>query len=95
MLLQILGILFGLIGFLIKQPIVFIIGGFVCLGLDIFAFLKGTLKPLFPLLLYVIGFIILRSWKGILLGAIIGQVFEVALFPISMFWMNRIRKKGA
>jgi len=97
MLLQILGVLVGIIGLIIKQPIVFIIGGFLCLGLDIFAFVRGTLNPLFSVVLWIIGIIIFRSWTGILFGSIIGQLIEIVFTPLLLFWMRiaaKIKKKG-
>lgn len=93
MLLQILGVLLVIIGLLIKQPIVFMAGGCLCLVLAIFSLFKGMLKLLLTILFCFIGFLIFRSWKGILFGAMLGQGFEIVLIPFKLFFWRKSTKK--
>ena len=77
-LLQLIAAVLGLIGFFASVPILFWIGGFLSLFLDVLSFLSGKLKPLLPIALYVGGYMVVGSWHGILLGALVGQILEVA-----------------
>jgi hypothetical protein len=77
MLAQIIAVLIGWTGLLAKLDVLFLIGGFVAVTIDVFGFLRGRLKPLLPLILYVIGYIVMGSWRGMLAGALVGNAMEV------------------
>jgi len=77
MIFQVIGVLLGVIGIAIDAPTVLIVGGVLCLVLDVLGFLSGRLKPTFPIFLYIVGCIVSRSWIGILYGAIVGNTIEI------------------
>lgn len=77
--LQILGVLLGIIGFFTHLGWLFMLGGFLCLFLDVMGFLSGRLNPLFPIFLYIGGWIIVGNWTGILWGSIIGNFIDTFL----------------
>jgi len=79
MILQLIGVLLAVIGFFTHLSWLFIIGGFLLLFLDVSGFLSGMLNPLFPLFLYIGGWIIVGNWTGILWGAVLGNFLEIAL----------------
>lgn len=84
MFIQTIGVLLGIIGFAIEIPIVLIAGGILCVIADIIGFSSGKLNPIFPIVLYIIGYIIAQSWIGVLYGSIIGNAIE-AIFLIIIF----------
>ena len=91
MLLQVIGIILGIIGFILGVPVILIIGGVLCLSLDLMGFLKGTLNPIFPIILYVLGFFLVGSWIGILLGSIVGNTIET-IIPWFIILISRLKK---
>lgn len=76
MLFQTIGLILAVIGIIFKINNIFIIGGLICLLLDIWGILTGRLKPLFPIISYIVGYIIVGSWLGILWGSLFGNVFD-------------------
>ena len=89
MIFQVIGVLLGIIGIAIDAPTVLIIGGVLCLVVDVFGLLSGRLKPTFAIFLYAVCCIVSRSWIGILYGAIIGNAIEIAII---VFAIMRARK---
>ena len=81
-LIQIIAVILGLIGFVAKISILFLIGGFLSLFLDVIGFLSGKMNPIFPIILYIGGYIVVGSWHGILVGALVGQILEVVFMFI-------------
>jgi hypothetical protein len=77
MILQIAGIILAITGYFANFFWLFLIGGFLCLILDISGFLSGKLNPTFPVILYIGGFIIVGNWTGILFGSVLGNLIEV------------------
>jgi hypothetical protein len=77
MLLQVIAVLLGWTGLFGKLDILFLIGGFGVIIVDVLGVLSGKLKPFLPLILYVVGYIVLGSWRGILAGALVGNAMEV------------------
>ena len=78
---QILGFLLGIVGLILNVSFLFIIGGIVCLILDIISLSNGKLKPTLPLFIYIGSFIYWGGWKGILIGALISNSIE-AIFAV-------------
>jgi len=83
MIFQLIGVILAIIGFLAHLGWLFIIGSSICLFLDIWCFLRGRLNPLFPLFLYVVGYIVIGNWTGILWGALIGNLVEWPLIILA------------
>jgi len=79
MILQLFGVLLAIIGFFAHLGWLFMIGGSLLLFLDIAGFLSGRLNPLFPLFLYIGGWIVVGNWTGILWGAVVGNFLDTAL----------------
>ncbi|GAI07054.1 unnamed protein product, partial [marine sediment metagenome] len=71
-----------------------LIGSFICLFFDIYGFISGKLNPLFPIVLYFLGFIIVGDWTGILYGSVVGNLIEgvFTLIGIPFFVFSRKRK---
>lgn len=98
-LLQIVAVLLGLIGFFGKIWILFFIAGFLSIFLDLIGFLSGKLNPLLPIFLYVGGYLVTGNWYGVLGGAIIGQSLEAVFILIAMIGggsytiIEKIRKR--
>jgi len=84
MIFQIIGVILAIIGFFTHLFWLFLIGGFLCLILDISGFFSGRLNPLFPIALYVLGYIIVGNWTGILFGSIAGNLIEVITILIGL-----------
>jgi hypothetical protein len=70
-LIQFIGVVLGLAGVIWKIQNILIIGGFICLGMDILGIISRQLKPTLPMVFYIIGFLVTGSWRGILYGSII------------------------
>jgi len=83
MFLQIVGVILAGIGFFGSIPILFFIGGFICLATDIMGFMSGKLKPIFPVILYVLGYYYVGDWRGVLLGSAVGNLIDV--IPVLLF----------
>ena len=81
-LLQAIGLLLAIIGFFAHLGWLFMIAGFLCVFLDITGFLSGKLNPLFPIFLYIGGWVIAGNWTGILWGAIIGNSIEIIIILV-------------
>ena len=79
MVIQIIGVILAIIGFFTHLGWLFMIGGFLCLLLDIYGFFSGRLNPLFPIFLYIGGYIIVGNWTGILWGSVVGNFLETFL----------------
>ena len=73
----ILGVL-GLAGFP-DTPWLFLTAGALLLLIDVALLLTGILNPLFPTVLYVGGWFLVGDWRGVLLGAIVGNLFDAGL----------------
>ena len=82
MAIQAAGSILAIIGYFSDVEIIFIIGGFICLLLDIVGFASGNLKLTFPLFLYIGGYMIVGNWHGILWGAIVGNLFDLFISAI-------------
>ncbi|MGB2762676.1 MAG: hypothetical protein WBC21_04050 [Minisyncoccales bacterium] len=78
--LQIIGIILAILGFILHSEILFIIGGFILLFLDIIGMLSGKLNPIMPIFLYIGGYIVVGDWTGILWGAVIGNFIDTVFF---------------
>ena len=74
---QIIGVALGITGFLTGIYWLLILGGILCLVIDLIGFASGKLKPLTPILLYIGGIVITQSFIGILYGSIIGNIIDV------------------
>lgn len=77
-------VVLALIGFFGHIGTVFMVGGVLAILIDLYGFLTGRLNPLFPIVLYVGGYIVFGAWYGILWGAVIGSAIEVILFTIML-----------
>ena len=74
----ILGVL-GLAGFPDTRWLILTAGGLLLL-MDVFAMsVTRILHPLFPIALYIGGWILVGDWRGILVGAIAGNLFDAGL----------------
>jgi len=94
MLIQAIGVLLGITGIILKIHSLLILGGILCLVVDLIGFLNGTLKPIFPLMLYGLGYLVVGSWVGIFYGSIAGNTIDVA-FPLVMaLFLHSRKKKG-
>lgn len=71
------------IGFFGHIGVLFIIGAILAIILDIYGIFTGKLNFLFPLVLYIGGFILFGGWYGILWGAVIGSAIEM-IIPLIM-----------
>jgi hypothetical protein len=78
-----IGVLLALVGFIINVPLMITVGGFVCIFIDILGMLRGILKPLMPILSYIIGFAIFQSWIGILYASILFNSIELVVLLVS------------
>lgn len=76
MILQFIGLILAIVGFFLHSGILFMIGGFILLFLDITGMLSGKLNPLMPIFLYIGGYIVIGDWTGILWGSVVGNIFE-------------------
>lgn len=89
MLIQSIGVLLGIVGFFIGIPAVLIVGGVLCVVVDVIGFSSGKLSPGFPIVLYIGGYLITQSWIGVLYGSIIGNAIEAVpmliVLAISLF----------
>ena len=92
MLIQIIGIVVGIIGYF-YSPIAFLVGGLLCLIVDIYGFISGKLNLGVPIVLYIIGFIVLGSWRGILAGAIIGNAIDPIFSIVGGIALSVFNKK--
>lgn len=78
MLIQILAALLYLSGFFFDSYTLFLVGGISLFLLDLVGFWSGKLKPLFPIILYFIGYLLTGNfWYGLFLGAFFGVVIEI------------------
>ncbi len=69
----------GLSGFP-DAPWLFLTAGGLLLLMDVFAMLvTRILHPLFPIALYIGGWFLVGDWRGILVGAIVGNLFNAVL----------------
>ena len=84
MIIQIIGIAIAILGLLIKLKVAFLIGGFILLAMDLYGFFTGQLNPLFPIILYVVGFMVVGGWTGILYGALFGNALDVVVTIFGM-----------
>jgi hypothetical protein len=73
---QLLGIALATTGW-VKDKRLFVIGGFLCLAVDLFGLITGGLLPTFTIILYVAGFLLLRHWHGILVGSVFGNAIDL------------------
>ena len=92
--LQIIGVILVLIGLFGNIPILFFIGGFMCLLLDVVGFASGKLKPVVPIILYVIGYAYVGNWEGILLGSAIGNLIDVIPILLGLSFGTEERKES-
>jgi hypothetical protein len=88
MVFQIAGVLIAVTGYFVS-PAGLLIGGLLCLAADALGFIRRTLRPFMPAALYTSGFLIAGSWKGILLGSIAGNAFEVTAM-VAMLLVRRV-----
>lgn len=72
------------IGFFGHMGTLFIIGAILAIILDVYGIFTGKLNLLFPLVLYVGGFIVFGGWYGILWGAVIGSAIEALMFLVML-----------
>lgn len=82
MLLQLIGVALALIGYFFSLHLLFLIGGLLCFILDIYGFVSGRLNPIFPLLLYFLGYIYVESWDGVLWGSVFGNAIDSLFFVL-------------
>ena len=69
----------GLSGFS-DAPWLFLTAGGLLLLMDVFAMLvTRILHPLFPIVLYIGGWVFIGDWRGILVGAIAGNFFDAGI----------------
>lgn len=94
MIIQFIGVLLAVIGFFTHLGWLFVVGGFMCLFMDIYGMTTGKLNPLVPIILYIGGFVIVKSWYGVLWGAAVGNLFDLffTLLPILGFSLSRKKK---
>lgn len=96
--LSFIAVLIAGIGFFGHIGTLFIIGAVLAMIIDIYGFFTGKLNPLFPIILYVGGFIVFGGWYGILWGAVIGSAIEVIMFLIMLlgggtyYFFNKTKK---
>jgi len=88
MIIQIIGVILAIIGFFIHVTWLFFVGGFVCLMVDIVGFTSGKLKPMFPIVLYLGGYLVVGNWTGILAGSVIGSLIDVIPMLIGMSFLS-------
>ena len=75
-LIQLIGFVLAVAAFFMHLGWLFMIVGFVFIFLDLIALFSGKLNPLFPIFLYIGGYIIVGNWTGLLWGAVIGNILE-------------------
>lgn len=92
MLIQSIGVLLGITGFIVGIPTALVIGGLLCIVVDVIGFSSGKLSPGFPIVLYIGGYIITQSWVGVLYGSIIGNAVE-AIPVLIILAISSFKKK--
>lgn len=76
----------GLVGTLINSTMIFYIGGIICLSVHFIFFFRESLRPiLFIIIIYLVSFLILMNFEGIILGAIVSTFFEMLYHSIKTF----------
>ena len=84
MLLHFIIILIAGIGFFIHIGTLFIIGAIIAILRHIYGVFTGRMSIIYPLVLYIGGFIIFGGWYGILWGAVLSSVVEIVIMPVLM-----------
>mgnify|MGYP000374329313 CR=1 FL=1 len=87
---QIIGSILGVLGLTFHLFWLFFIGGILCIILDIVGFFTRKLRPLFPIILYILGYVFIGNWTGILLGSIVGNIIEMMglLIGLPIFYLK-------
>ncbi len=83
----------GLSGFS-DAPWLFLTAGGLLLLMDVFAMLvTRILNPLFPIALYIGGWVFIGDWRGILVGAIAGNLFDAGMTGLRRI-VRRLSSRG-
>jgi len=94
--LQIIGVVASTIGFFTGAYWLVILGGAICILLDIVMLWSGQLKPIMPFTLYIGGYIMAGGWVGVLYGSIVANALEVltmAVIAVAIFVSNNQANK--
>ena len=89
--LQAIGVVAAVIGFFANIQWLLIAGGVTCVLMDLVGFASGKLKPIFPIILYIGGYVVAGSWIGILYGSVVGNVIEVLFMGGLLVFMSSKR----
>ena len=99
MLLQAIGATLALIGYFGDIMPLFLVSGFLFVAMDIYGYTSGQLDAGgtgFTILLYIIGYIFVGNWHGILVGSIFGHLIEMGAMLLigSGFGVYKILQRG-
>lgn len=95
---QIIGSILGLVGFFSREPSLVIIGGIICLIVDLLGFFYGALRNLLPGILalatgaLISGFLDMTPIQGALFGICAETLVGSVLGIIMLIKVNRLNK---
>lgn len=78
MIFQVIGVALGVIGYFGQYPTLLMIGGGICLLIDVIGFASGKMNPVVPIILMVICYFATGSFLlGITYGVVIGNLIDL------------------